>query len=443
MRKLYQKALTAYAQGKIDQAISQLQRCIALNNCDIDTFKTLGVCLYDSKKYLLASDAFYKACMLDPKNEESWFNHAVCNTKLNDYEEAISSFIKCIECNSTHLNALIGLADAYRETNQSEQAISTYLAALNICGLDNKKLIFKMSQSLLVSGFWQEGFELFECRTFLDKAKRDHEHIQKWSGESINKKNILIECEQGFGDSIQFSRYLHILHNAGAHITLACPMPLMELFRESYPFINILPPGAQVSASEIDYYIPLMSLAGLHKTTINSVPFRHKYLKIPLQYQEKWAWIGNHDGVKIGLAWSGNPEHSNDKNRSIEPCQLLATLPKGPKYFSIQKSNTFLEASTFSDVVQLSAHIENFADTAAICSHMDVVITVDTSLAHLSGALGVNTWIMLPYCPDWRWLLDRDNSVWYENVKLIRQPSINNWKEVLELVRERINSLIA
>jgi len=435
LKQLYIQGITAYTQGKSQQAAQHLASYVAKSGHHIDAWKILGICYFDLGNYPKAIQAFEKTLQLQAKDDETWFNLGLCYLKNNNWLEAIRCYTACVQHNPQHWKAHTSLADAHKALNQIDEAITHYMAAIQIRGLNASDLLFKLSQVLLLKGAWQEGFELFEHRIALDTAAREHASIPRWQGQEVKGKRILVECEQGFGDSIQFSRYLPLLHNAGAQVLLACPEPLQALFQNAFPQIQVLSPGAQIAQASVNYYTPLMSLAGLFTTTPDHVPFPQPYLSAPEASRKKWEWISHTEGLKVGLVWSGNPAHKNDKNRSINLAPLMAALPTGVTYFSIQKDD---KACPPPRLTSLTNDIQNFADTAAICEQMDVVITVDTSIAHLSGALGTPTWVMLPFSPDWRWLLNRDDSVWYDSVTLFRQHHIGDWSSVFSAIAQQL-----
>ena len=439
LKQLYLKGITAYSQGKTQQAAQHLTSYVAQMGSHVEALKILGICHFDLGNYPKAIQAFEKTLALQATDDETWFNLGLCHVKTDNLHQAIRCYTACVQRNPQHSKAHIGLADIHKALNQTNEAITHYMAAIQLRGLNASDLLFKLSQVLLLKGAWEEGFELFEHRIALDTASREHASLPRWQGQDVRGKRILVECEQGFGDSIQFSRYLPLLLDAGAQVLLACPEPLQTLFQNAFPQIQVLLPGAQIEHASVNYYTPLMSLAGLFKTTPDHVPLHQSYLSAPQVSREKWEWLGRIQGMKVGLVWSGNPAHKNDKNRSINFEQLMAALPANVAYFSIQKDDTSRPHPHFTS---LSNNIENFSDTAAICTQMDVVITVDTSVAHLSGALGVPTWVMLPLSPDWRWLLNRNDSVWYDSVELLRQSNRSDWSCVLERVNKKLFQLL-
>lgn len=433
--------IQAYQQGNLQLASERLQKVANQYGGNVDVFKILGICYFDQLNFGLAIQAFDKATRFSKTDSDIYFNLAICHTKLENHGKAIDNFKHCIALNPQHHKAHAAIADVYKICNHIDEAISSYATAIQLRCVYSPDLLFKLSQVLLVNGAWAEGFELFENRLLLDTASRLHTILPQWQGQPLLGKQILVECEQGFGDSIQFARYLNLLHDMGANITLACPLPLMRLFEHSFPMVKLLAPNAQIDPSPIDFYVPMMSLAVLFQTRVDAIHNNKPYLITPTEYQTKWKWLEETTNLKVGIVWSGNPNHKNDKNRSIAFERLIKGLPSHAHYFSIQKIEHALIPESSTNLTVLSSEIESFSDTAAICEQMDVVITVDTSIAHLCGALGVATWMMLPFSPDWRWLLKREDSVWYESVTLFRQPKAGDWDTVLHKINQQLLQL--
>jgi tetratricopeptide (TPR) repeat protein len=435
---LYSKAVTSYSQGTLKEATILLTHYLAKFGDNVNALKILGICHFDQGAYAQAAQAFSKVIKIIPADIDAVFNLSICHSKNQDWQKAISAYLICVDLDAVHWQAFSGLGDAYMATNYINEALHSYVKAINIRGLDDENLLFKISQALLVNGAWEEGFELFEHRTSLDTAHREHINIVRWQGQPLSGKNLLIECEQGFGDSIQFSRYFNLLHNMGAILTVACPEPLIDLFAHSFPNDNFLLPNSVIESKNIDFYVPIMSLPGLLQCRPDNVPSIKRYCSTPPLYNAKWLWLNKITKLKVGIVWGGNQNHKNDKNRSIAFDEIFKFLPSNIQYFSIQKNDDLLQLNGQENLTILSKEITNFADTAAICENLDLVVTVDTSIAHLCGALGVKTWLMLPFSPDWRWLLNRNDSVWYESIEIFRQLAIGDWESVLKQINYRL-----
>ena len=297
---------------------------------------------------------------------------------------------------------------------------------------------------LLLLGHLKKGWEDYEYR-FKKKKSSDTRNFRKpkWDGSNLDGKRILIASEQGFGDCVQFIRYLSLVKEKGGHIILETHNELKRLF-EKIPFIDELYEKKKGKVPEIafDYYIHLMSLPAIFNTTLSTIPNKVPYLKTDLISDEKFKkMIKNYNGFKIGIVWAGNPKHENDSKRSLafENFKQIENIP-GVKLFSLQKGIA-LEHLKNSNIIDLSPEITDFYDTACIINNLDLIVSVDTSVTHLAGALGKHVWVLLPFVPDWRYLLDRKDSPWYPTMKLLRQPSPGEWESVFREVKKSIENI--
>jgi hypothetical protein len=268
-----------------------------------------------------------------------------------------------------------------------------------------------------------------------------HDHL--WLGtESIEGKTILIFADEGFGDTIHFARYVPMLAARGAKVVLVVEEPLRPLLAGLEGVVQSLPKPAP-AFPPFDLHCPICMLPLAFGTRLDTIPAAPSYLPPPAETRVH-AWeqrLSEHarprKRLRVGLVWSGNPKHSNDHNRSIALRALSPLLEADVTFVSLQKDvrlddKVLLPASS---IIDLTAEITDFTETAALMSCLDLVISVDTSAAHLAAALGRPTWILLPYLPDYRWLLDRDDSPWYPTARLFRQSARRDWAEVIEEVR--------
>ncbi len=264
-------------------------------------------------------------------------------------------------------------------------------------------------------------------------APRDFAQPQ-WRGEDIAGKTILLHAEQGFGDTIQFVRYAPLVAAKGASVILEAPdslMPLLDGFNGVTTMIahgQALPP--------FDLHCPLMSLPLAFGTTLATIPENGPYLRAPAERLEKWRTrLGALSGKRVGLVWSGKPAHKNDRNRSIALSRLAPLLAvAGVNFVSLQqdyRDADRAELANYPQLVRLDRELADFADTAAAVAALDLVITVDTAVAHLAGAMGKPVWILLSHVLDWRWLLERSDSPWYPSARLYRQAAIGDWDGVI------------
>ena len=277
----------------------------------------------------------------------------------------------------------------------------------------------------ILVGDFDHGWKSNEWRwetAHLRKEKRNFVQPLWLGSNEITGKTILLHSEQGFGDTIQFCRYVPLVAERAARVILEVPESLRELMETLTGSAQIVPKGEPLP--QFDLHCPLMSLPLAFKTRLESIPCATPYLGALPSAVKSWnARLGQRRRSRVGLVWSGRPEHKNDHNRSLKLSTLLPLLDCDVTFISLQREVRPGDAATLKglDIVHFGGELKNFSDTAAIISNLDVVISVDTSVAHLAGALGTPVWILLPFVPDWRWLLDREDSPWYPTARLFRQ----------------------
>jgi Flp pilus assembly protein TadD len=431
-------ARIAMQMGQPAAAAPILGRVVELTPQDIDARYLLGLSLRQAGATADAIDVFAQLIQLEPQ-------HFDAHNALGDALQAAGRVEEAVDCyrNAMHLRAdsaeaQNNLASAYQEMGKVSDAISSYRAALSRSP-QNSAIHYNLALALLSDGQYLEGFAEHEWRwqvAQLGLTQRNFPH-PRWVGEDPRGKRLLLFCEQGFGDSIQMLRYVPILEQMGATVIVQLPQELMRLARS-------LPGSARFIAfgdapPEVDLQCPLLSVPLAMKTTVNSIPTAVPYLHAEPAAAGEWRMrinVAAGDKKKIGIAWAGRREHWNDRNRSI-PAEILAPLfdLSEVTFFSVQKSDA---AARLNNLVDGTADLHDFADTAAMIDALDLVISVDTAVAHLAGAMGKPTWLLLPFAADWRWLQHREDSPWYPTMKLFRQSKAGNWMGVVQRVIERI-----
>jgi hypothetical protein len=307
---------------------------------------------------------------------------------------------------------------------------------------DDADLRWNLAVAQLLLGDFDAGFAAHEARWqaagFGSRPVAAIEARPRWSGrESLRGGTILLFAEQGLGDSIQFLRYVPLVAAQAREVWLQVPPALASLAAGMAPNCRLLAAGEPWP--EFDWQCPLLSLPHAFRTRLADVPASIPYLHAnDLQVQQWQARLPADGRRRVGIVWSGNPGHGNDRNRSIalglfrqlaaEPCLFVSLQPQ------VRESDRAALAA-WPGLLDLGPQLNDFADTAALLATLDLVITVDTSVAHLAGALGRPVWVLLPYCPDWRWLLERTDSPWYPTARLYRQPARGDWAPVLAAVR--------
>lgn len=367
---------------------------IAYNNC--------GNALRDLKEFQAAVDSYDKAVAIKADYAEAHYNRGCALVDLEQHRAAVDSYQKAVLIDPAHAGAQLSLA---------------------VC--------------LLQLGEFSRGWQAYEWRWEYKTLKTFARHFSQplWLGaEPLQGKTILLHAEQGFGDTLQFCRYARRVSALGARVILEVPPSLMLLLAGLEGVSELVAKGSSLPA--FDYHCPLLSLPLAFRTDIDTIPAANRYIPVPAAKRSEWtARLGPKTRPRVGLVWSGSTIHTNDKNRSFLLSDFVKGLPDGFQYISLQKEVRDADLTTLAshqDLLHFGEAINDFSDTAALCELVDVVVSVDTSVAHLAGALGRPVWIVLPFNSDWRWLLDRNDSPWYPTATLYRQQALGDWGEVFK-----------
>jgi tetratricopeptide (TPR) repeat protein len=435
--------------GRVEEALKSFERLILLQPTDAKAHSNLGNALVAQKRYQEAIECFEHAIKFAPADPQVYMNWANALIGIGDVKAAVDCLNQAVVIDPKYAEAFTNLGSALKALGKFAQAIEHFDRAIHLDpalaeAYWNKSLLF------LLTGNFDAGWRLYEWRSKTkDYLKRPSTLDQPlWLGQSefgglegIAGKTILVHSEQGLGDIIQFARYLPLLADRGARVVFELPAALPGVLQGLPGVSEFVVKGQALPAA--DFHCPLLSLPLAFNTTLESIPSPASYLKADAQKVKQWSeHLGPKSRPRIGLVWSGNPQHKNDHNRSVPLQLLLSHLPQRFDWVSLQREIREDDQQTLENhlwVRQFGTELEDFTDTAALCALMDLVISVDTSVAHLSGALGRPTWILLPYLPDWRWLLDRDDSPWYLSAKLYRQSTAGQWDLVVKQVAHALN----
>ncbi|CCD87867.1 putative TPR domain protein; O-GlcNAc transferase related protein [Bradyrhizobium sp. ORS 285] len=380
--------------------------------------------------------------MLDPANFETHNNLGWVLHRLGRHEQALACFDRALSLRPDYVLALKNKADLLADGLRFEEAMACHERVQTIAPSD-PITIWNMALIHMVTGNFEAGWLGREIRwkTGLGIAHPDFAQPQ-WSGDDcIRGKTILIFADEGLGDAFQFARYVPMVAELGAKVILAVQDPASSLLSRLAGVTECIPRSTAASAS-FDLHCSMSSLPLAFKTTLRTIPADVPYLPSPLPArQAEWERrLGPHDRLRVGLVWSGNPGHSNDRNRSV-PLQLLTRLLDiDAQFVSLQKDVRESDRDVLAglDIVDTTESLADFDDTAGLLSCLDVVVTVDTSVAHLAGGLGRPVWILLPYRPDYRWLLGRTDSPWYPTARLFRQNEARDYGWVIDQVRHEL-----
>jgi tetratricopeptide (TPR) repeat protein len=442
-------AVLHFEAERYDETIARLDRSLRIKPGQAGAFQLKGICLLRLKRYEGALAECSKALVLAPEETETTHNVGLALHKLGRNEEAVVYFDRALALNPRFLLSLSMRGTSLQELHRFDEAIASFDCAVAI---DPQFADAHWNAALLrlLIGDFEAGWAGREWGRKVLALGFVERHFTKpmWLGEMpIAGKTILLHSDEGFGDTIQFSRYATLVAQRGARVILEVQDALQPLLA-GIEGVSLCLPKTGVSLPEFDLHCPLSSLPLAFKTRLETIPSAVSYLPAPADaLVRQWrARLGAHDRLRVGLVWSGNPAHGNDRNRSIPFSTMSEILETDASFISLQKDPRPDDQATLlarAEIIDLTSHLTDFVETAALISCLDLVITVDTSVAHLSAALGRPTWILLPYRPDYRWLLGRDDSPWYPSVRLFRQDESRDYARVIERVRAELQATIA
>lgn len=466
-----------FEQGMADLAETYVRKAIRLEPSFADAWNNLGNILQQKKKFDEAITAYREALRINSGLPQTYFNLGIAFQEKGRFHDAVNHYKQAIQKGFTGVGVYNNMGLAYHETGQLDEAEIMFGKAIEIHPgfaeaqynlgniLRDKKLMNKavdayrkafmvnpeyadahwnLSQVLLMLGDFQQGWEEYEWRWRLEGNKPRVFSQPLWDGSDIRGKTILLHTEQGFGDAIQFIRYAPLVSERGARVVVECQRELAEVFRGVAGVEQVVIQGEDLP--EFDLSCPLLSLPRLFDTDLGNIPAGIPYIRADHQLREKWKGrVQREAGLKAGLVWAGGPRHKKDRYRS---CSLEVFAPlgavEGVIFYSLQKGEAAGQVQDPPRGMNLVDHtdeIGDFSDTAALIENLDVVISVDTAVAHLAGALGRPVWTLIPYAPDWRWMLDREDSPWYPTMRLFRQPVMGDWATVIGRVHEAFQEL--
>jgi tetratricopeptide (TPR) repeat protein len=432
-----------------EEALSSLNLSDQLQPNHAPTLQKRALALHELGRSEEALVDIKRAHALDPSQADICNNAGVFLQRLGRDDEALPWIDRALKLRPDYPDAIINKAFSLAHLRRFAEAFALY-DFMKVLHPGHAEAEWRRSHLDLSLGNFEAGWVGREARVKLPElpiARFDYPQ-PRWLGkEPVDGKTILVQMDEGSGDTIQFVRYVPMLAARGARIILMVADTLCPLL-SGLAGVSECVPFSATTLPAFDMYCPITSLPLAFGTKLDTIPTETAYLPAPAASRLQ-IWedrLGPHDRLRVGLVWSGNPKHVNDHNRSLPLSALVQLLDLDATFVSLQKDlkpedKVTLLAQT--NIVDLTDHLTDFAETAALVSSLDVVITVDTSVAHLAGALGRPTWILLPYWPDYRWLLDRDDSPWYPTARLFRQTEARDYVSVLERVRAELQTLVA
>jgi tetratricopeptide (TPR) repeat protein len=421
--------VTRMMQSRLQEALSALERTLQLHPLHTEALNNLGIVLQAEGKLNEASELYDRARQIRPDYFDAHYNFALVCQELDRLEEAAQVYGELLSRRPSHAEAHNNLGNVQLALGNSKQARVCYQQAVRYNPLHHDAN-WNLGLADLLHGDFATGWAGYEWR------------LQGAAAATlpISGQRVLLCAEQGLGDTIQFLRYAPMVKALGTHVTLQCASELTQLASSARGIDQVIAAAdAAKYRQDFDCKLPLLSLPRLFATTtVDRIPATVPYLSPDPKLVALWRKRLGPAGFRVGLAWAGNPLHRNDRNRSI-PLEVLGDLVQTPgvRFFSLQKGGTLPGAES------LGPALSNFAETAAAAANLDLIVSVDTSVAHLAGALHRPAWVLLPFAPDWRWMLNRNDSPWYPGMRLFRQTRRKEWKPVLDQVRSELEKLVS
>ncbi|WP_175970508.1 tetratricopeptide repeat protein [Burkholderia sp. BCC0322] len=455
-------AMLLQALGRSDEAEQQYRESLAHEPNDAATLNSFGALLHQLERLPEAETCFRRAVSLQHGSREARGNLGNVLFAQRRYAEAESCYREVLACDPSFAEVWNNLGRLLHEVGRLDEAAAALRHALTL-DHDRVPTTFNLSLVLLAMGQYEEGWRHYEARFQPSSHWGDASSNRVlaslpaplWHGEPLDGKSLVVWPEQGFGDVVQFARYLPLLKQRGlSTLTVVCPAALTRLIATADGVDRCVEPDEAAALPAHDYAVPIMSLPLHCGTTLDTIPATVPYLHVPASLVERWRSSVPSAGLKVGLVWAGDPRpdqaqaHATDRRRSLPASAYLPLLRiPGVSFVSLQKGETTRrQIDTIPSPLRPAdpmEHVRDFADTAAIISHLDLVITVDTSVAHVAGALGKPVWILSRFDGCWRWLADRDDSPWYPRARLFRQSEAGRWSDVVERVAGALEYLRA
>ncbi|GGI29670.1 tetratricopeptide repeat protein [Bradyrhizobium guangdongense] len=432
--------------GRYAEALECLDIAEKLDPNSAALYQMRGACLQEANRFEEAEADYEKSIALDSGLAETHNNLGLLHSRLGRFEQAIACFDRSLELRPDFSAVLNNKALALMNLQLLDDASATFHRSLTV-EAGNAPATYNLATLQLMTGDFERGWLGREARWKLPVGLPERGFAQPlWRGDQpIEGKTLLLHSEEGLGDAIQFARYAPMAAALGARVILEVQAPIRQLLAGVSGVAHCVTRPSATSLA-FDLHCPLGGLPLVFGTRLDTIPFADSYVPAATAAQVK-AWderLGPRNRLRVGLVWSGNPDHKNDHNRSVPLGTLAPLLDCDVQFVSLQKGARHQDKAFLRErpeIIDLTEQLADFSDTAALIGCLDLVISVDTSVVHLAGALGAPIWTMLPFTPDWRWQLRRDDSPWYQSMRLFRQPKRGDWVGVVDVVRRELQEL--
>jgi tetratricopeptide (TPR) repeat protein len=430
--------------GKAGESVECYRSSLGLMPSNAETWNNLGVSLQSLRRPEEAAPCFQEALRLEPGYAQAHNNLGNALQAQGMLEEAVACYRHALHHKPDYAGAYDHLGLVLQALGRLEEAVNCHDQAIRLApGFAEPHL--HRAMAWMQMGDFTRGWNEYEWRSRCRASGIRSFNQPVWSGDSLEGRTILLHTEQGLGDAIQFIRYARLVKLRGGRVIVACQQPLVRLIVSCSGVDGVVEDGAPLP--EFDCHAPLLSLPRIFETTLETVPAEIPYLAADRVSVNQWSIeLKPVNGFKIGVAWQGSREHKKDRQRSFRLAELepLARVPD-VRLFSLQKgfgAEQLRDGSCGFPIVDLGSGLGDLRDTAAAITALDLVITTDTSLAHLAGALGATVWVALPVAADWRWLIGRDDSPWYSTMRLFRQARWGDWTELFKRMAGQLDTVL-
>jgi tetratricopeptide (TPR) repeat protein/ADP-heptose:LPS heptosyltransferase len=440
--------LALQTQGQYAEANTNCRNDVRFKPDFAKAYNYLAAILHDQGQYAEAVENYRRALQLRPDYADAYNNLAITLRIQGKFAEAITNCNLAIRLKPHCAEPYYNLADAQRDIGRCQEAIANYDRAIQIRP-DCVQAHWNKALALLLSGNLVEGWKAYELRRHPDLKIITYPHCfdaPRWDGSTFQGKTLFVHYEQGMGDTLQFVRYLPMVKDMGGTVILEARKPLIGLLRACPGIDDLVEASYKKPAIRFDFHASLMDLPGIFGTTLETIPSKVPYLHAASKKITYWKNKLAETGFKVGIVWAGSTVHRKDHIRScrLEHFAPLAKIP-GVRLYGLQKGPAAEQVEKLAGkvaIVNIAQEFEDFTDTAAAIANLDLVISVDTAVLHLAGAMAKPVWALLPFTPDWRWMLNRQDSPWYPTMRLFRQTRPGQWDDVFQHVAEQSQILL-